>query len=72
MRATSTSRFSSIVNDTSPSTSAGGMAQSSSAALIAWQASDSSLASRPFPKAVWPIPTIATWSCSDAIAPRTP
>src|SRR3954454_25217241 len=45
-----------------PSTSAGVSPASSSAALMAWQASESSLPSRPFLYSVWPIPTIAVWS----------
>jgi hypothetical protein len=50
------------VYEARPSTSLGAMPQSSSAAEIAWQASDSSESSRPLPKRVWPIPTIAVRS----------
>src|SRR3954469_1870335 len=45
-----------------PSTSAGVSPASSSAALIAWQASESSVPSRPFLYSVCPMPTIAVWS----------
>src|SRR4051794_3130498 len=61
LRATSTSRFSSIVYDASPSTSAGAMPASSSAIEIAWHASDSSVSGRPLPNAVCPIPTTAAF-----------
>src|SRR5680860_646029 len=64
LRATSTSRPSSIENIASPSTSAGARPASSMAAEMAWHASDSSESASPFPKAVCPIPTIAVWSVS--------
>jgi hypothetical protein len=59
LRATSTSRPSSIENIARPSTSPGAMAASSSAAEIAWQASDSSESGRPLANAVCPMPAMA-------------
>src|SRR5256886_5396487 len=64
LRATSTSRPSSIENIASPSTSLGAMPASSSAAEIAWHASDSSESGRPLAKDVCPMPTIAVRSAS--------
>src|SRR5256714_1327293 len=64
LRATSTSRPSSIENIASPSTSLGAMAASSSAAEIAWHASDSSESGSPFAKDVWPMPAMAVRSAS--------
>ena len=61
-RATSTSRFGSIVNDASPSTSDGAMPASSSASEIAWHASDSSVSGSPLPNVVCPMPTTAVLS----------
>ena len=49
LRATSTSRFGSIVYDASPSTSDGAMPASSSAIEIAWHASESSVSGSPLP-----------------------
>jgi len=62
LRATSTSRPSSIENIASPSTSDAAMPASSIAAEIAWQANDSSVSASPLPKAVCPIPTMAVVS----------
>src|SRR5262245_29243157 len=64
LRATSTSRPSSIETIASPSTSAGAIPASSRAAEIAWHASDSSESGSPFAKAVCPMPTIAVRSAS--------
>ena len=62
VRATSTSRFGSIVYDARPSTSDGAMPASSSASETAWHASDSSVSGRPLPSVVWPMPTTAVLS----------
>jgi hypothetical protein len=62
LRATSTSMPSSRVNDESPSTSDGWMPASSSAALMARQASATSVPSRDLAKGVLPMPTIAVRS----------
>src|SRR5256886_14173345 len=64
LRATSTSRPSSIENIASPSTSLGAMAASSSAAEIAWHASDSSESGKPLANDVCPMPTTAVQSAS--------
>ena len=66
LRATSTSRPSSIENIARPSTSAGCRPASSIAMLIAWHASDSSVSARPLPNAVWPMPTTAVRSLRGA------
>src|SRR5947199_2643706 len=64
LRATSTSRPSSIENIAIPSTSAGCTAASSSAAETAWHASDSSESASPLANAVCPMPAIAVRSTS--------
>src|SRR5262245_21824795 len=72
LRATSTSRPSSIENIARPSTSAGAMPASSTAAEIAWHASDSSESGSPLANAVWPMPTIAVRSVSVPAIRRLP
>ena len=76
-RATSTSRFGSIVYDASPSTSDGAMPASSSAIEIAWHASESSVSGSPLPNVVCPMPTTAVWSLTSSLiaaltSPSTP
>src|SRR4249919_1057724 len=64
LRATSTSRPSSIENIAIPSTSLGAMPASSSAAETAWHASESSESGKPLANDVCPMPTIAVRSVS--------